>query len=408
MTPQPPPAPAAGSGKGGLAPVLLGVVGLCCFPFGIVAFVMGLMAFNQARREGRSAPGSAVASMVLGVLSLVFLAGFVGLGVKLAKERDDAAAALDKKLAGKLDAATLDQETACDLARQFLITEHQRQPDEIQCVGPLTGQGVLKLEGVTSGPDKEARVLCLARAHRWFVFSEPGDGVCPTEGPSVPAGQPGSSEALVAEEKRLREAERERRVKAVVADFDAQARQVLLAIDGHAPGTVGACGADFSAAKGRALRFVDHSQLRKREAGDWDFMTHSEFRQALDKVYDLKERGEAIEKIARQGPWVIVFQEEEPRRWPEVQGSISFDSGDYVGWLRLVDWKKGAVVCEAPLEFFNSADVSTFRLTKLESKEHALERAVEKDFKKQFELATGKALNAMSKGQLGMATSIFD
>lgn len=403
MTPLSPPPPAK---KSGLATVVLGVIGLCCFPFGIVAFVLGFLDFRRAKRDGHATPGSALAGMVLGVLSLFFFGGFALLGVKLKAERDAASSALQAKLEGKRDGASLDAETACDVSREFLISERQQAPDAIACSGPPLGDTVLT-QPMTRGYDKEPFTLCLAKAHRWFVFAEPADDECPKAGPQVSSKAPANEQALRDEEKALRDAEATRRAAAVAQDFDRRRRALVQALDEHQPGTVGACGELPDLAK-KPLRFVDHSQLRKRQDDDWDFMTHREFRAALDGSRDGKDRAEDIGKLLRSGPVFVVFQEDAPKRWPEVHGSSDYTSGDYAGWVRLVDFKAGRVLCEAPLAFYNSSTVSSLRLTKLESREHALETAVEKDFEINWKQQAEAAVGGMSTQKLELATSVFD
>ncbi len=365
--------------------MLLAVAGLCCFPLGLVAFAMGFGAFRRAKRDGVAPPGTALVSMGLGVLSLVFAAGFVSLSVHLANERKEASAALQGKLAQRLGGETVDLETACDLGREFLIRARQQAPDRITCAGPLDGAGVLRLRGVASGSEREL-TLCLARAHRWFVFGMPADGECPTAGPALPKQKPADEVAFQAQEEELRATEETRRAAAAIARFDERLAKLTKALDATEPGTKAECpGGEM-----KDLAFVDAAQLRHfTHSDEWEFLTHRDFRQALSRD-DAGDRVEAIDALAKRGTRVVVFQDDS-RRWPKVlSGNMHFDAGAFVGWARLVDLKSGAVLCDAELKFSNSTAVDTFRLTKLESKEHALESALEKDLEKHFEAAVAK------------------
>ncbi len=57
-----------------------GVPGLCCFPLGLAAIVLGVLGFSKAKDAGRPAPATATVGVVLGVLGLLLQGGAFAVG----------------------------------------------------------------------------------------------------------------------------------------------------------------------------------------------------------------------------------------------------------------------------------------------------------------------------------------
>lgn len=74
------------------------VPGLCCFPLGLAAIVLGVLGLNKAKAAGRPVPATAVIGLVLGGLGLLLQVGSFAVG-KLAPSWADVDAGVAPKLA---------------------------------------------------------------------------------------------------------------------------------------------------------------------------------------------------------------------------------------------------------------------------------------------------------------------
>jgi len=376
----------------------MGLIGLCCFPFGVVAGVLGFVQLMKARSEGRSPPPIAIVGLVLGGVSLVITGSAFVFSMKKSAERDADTQALVKKLEGKRDAKTLDAATACDVVRLTLMQTTTEFYDSIECAGPLEQRGeLLVLEGVTTHQNSGSRAVtraCLAKGRRWYVLSRGADVECPEQAP-VPKGvAPKDDEGLLTEENGWRTAEEARRAKQTVLVFEQRMQSVADAVDGFLDGDPSEKKCDQKVKVEERLQYVERPAIDSPSRGNWDFLSSDEFRTALDGKRETVDRAKAIDSIAEAGAVVGVFAADS-QLWPKVTGTNEFDMGEYAGWVVLVDVKEGRVVCAATVDARSSADVSSVRLTKLESKEHALERAIEKDFRSHFKSAANGALRQM-------------
>lgn len=413
---RPPPATSTGSLPGRTAPdsmptlaVILSVVGVCCFPLSLVGALLGYLSMQKAKREGRPVSPLSWASMGLTGLGLLVGAALFVVGMKAESERSGRVEALRKKLAGTLEGTALDEAAACDAARAYLWGVKASQEDTIDCKGPYqAGATTAKLAGVVERqPGAAPRTVCFAKAHRWFVTGTPKDGAC-EEAVEDPAKKPATEEEFLAREEALRGAIERRRAQRVVGAFEATLEKVREAIDAEeAPGA--RC-PDLGVAKGGTLTVqrLDGQTLRgtKRDAAVFGFLDSGEARTAVDAKETPEHRAAAIEALGR---YLVVFDADPAdRAWPTVESDTKYTIGEFEGRLRVLDLDTGQALCQAPLAFENGAEVSTYRLTKLESKRGALEHAVRSDFEKAFDKAASAAVKKATGGQLSLGLTLLD
>lgn len=328
-------------------PLLLGLVGLCCLPLGLVAAVWGTLAFFAARGQNRPPPPLAVVCMVLGGLSLFTNLGLFVYGMKLNAERKAKEEAVTKKLEGHLDGAELEKEIACELAEQHLLKD--KLYESVTCAGEWTPGAVARLEVTAKSVGApEHRVFCFARAHRWYVLMVPGDGKCPETAPPVPSK---ASASLDQEEDLLRKVAAEARAKRLIASFEQDIAKVRAATEVEHQQKSCKLERDVKAA------YVDYDRLpgAKNAQRPWKLLTHSSFAKALDDNAELKDRAAAIDGLYADR-YVIVFQSEEVKEQPKGTGN-SFIMGEFEGWMSVVELSTGRLACETPFRFVNADTV---------------------------------------------------
>jgi hypothetical protein len=151
---------------------------LCCaFIPSLVAIVLGVRARKMAHRYDLVIPTTATLGLVFGALGLISGAGLIIIGVVQNHQRDAEIAEIDGKLEGRLEAAVIDQPTACLLAKRSLLKgefqEKDGSLDSFDCDGKLTVSGdeaVLEnLRFSRSSSDRNTVRVCLARGARWSV-----------------------------------------------------------------------------------------------------------------------------------------------------------------------------------------------------------------------------------------------
>ena len=404
------PRPATAPDSTPMLAMVLSLVGVCCFPLSVVGAVLGYLSMQKAKREGR--PVSPLSWLSIGITGFALVIGAVvmAVGMKAQSDREGRVEAVRKKLAGKLEGAALDQATACDAARAYLWDVKKSLEDAIDCQGPFeAGAATAKLGGVVEAgkADAERRTVCFAKAHRWYVTGTPKDGAC-EEGVEDTGKKPATEEEFLAREQALRDTLQKRRAQRVVSAFEAKLEKVRAAPE--ADEGPGARCPDLAVPKGGKLtaRRLDAQTLRgtKRDASVFEFLDSSDARTAVNAKEALERRGEAIEELGR---YLVVFDADPADRfWPAVESDTKYTMGEFHGWLQVVDLDAGEVLCQAPLDFENSEEVSTYRMTKLESKKGALERAVRSDFEKAFEKAASAAVKKATGGQLTLGLSLLD
>jgi hypothetical protein len=377
----------------------LGLVGLCCFPAGLVAGVLGLLSYRRALKEGLRPAPVAFMGMGLAALSLALTTSAVVFSMVKNARRDEQKSALVAEVGNRREAAELDDATACDLAKLHYLAPGNGFFDGIECTGKLDGSNnVRTLSGVVTvkGKKRNESTLCLARGHRWFVLSvlERGEA-CPPQAPVV-RGPATTEAALEVEEDAWREAETTRMASERVERFEARVKKLdaaLTAFDGS-----GNCGP----AMPKGINIVPYFERRMltddRAFDDWDFLTTSQFRGARS-LQKPRDRAKTIVAFEAAGPLVVVF-DSETRVWPRVVNGTTFSAGQYEGRLVVANFEVGEVLCSMDFDARSSAGVSSTRFTKLESREHALESALEKDFTLQLKTRAKATLKQLTDGSL--------
>ncbi|MBK7860964.1 MAG: hypothetical protein IPJ65_20640 [Archangiaceae bacterium] len=163
--------------------LVLGVVGIVCFPLSLVSGGWALVSILSARGEGRRPKALAFASLGVFLVATAVNVTVAMIGAEANSERKAQAAAIAEKLQGRIEGEQLDAEAACDLARQQLIS--QSRYDAISCRAGYQPGRVARLEVDTEKRGSHAELtFCLARAQRWYVLSTPADGRCPASPPA--------------------------------------------------------------------------------------------------------------------------------------------------------------------------------------------------------------------------------
>jgi hypothetical protein len=144
-----------------------------------------------ARQLQRSIPARAVVALVTAVISLVLWISMVSSFHSFQRERAQLREAVRQRLAGKREAAAIDQAVACDLVEEQLRAGLYEgwEAERVTCQGPFEpGPDRARIAGV----EMEFSIhhirltACLARAQRWFVLSL-ADGPCPDPPRAIPA-----------------------------------------------------------------------------------------------------------------------------------------------------------------------------------------------------------------------------
>jgi hypothetical protein len=403
MTPQPA-RPESSSQSEPLGSILgFGLLGLCCLPFGLVAGALGLRSYLRARNAGLRPAPVAYIGLGFAAMSLVLTSSAVVFSVVKNAQRDQQKAALEANLGSKRDAQDLDAAAACDLAKLYYLAPGNSFFDGIECSGSLRGEGPVRtLSGVVTvkGKKRAESTVCLARGHRWFVLAAlDADGACPKQGPEV-RGPKGTAEALEAEERAWRDAEAERVAQQRIARFDRRREVMAAAIEAFDEQPTELCGR--LPADARTVPSLERRLLRSNDDGndDFDFLTSSSFRRARWADQPV-EQAKNISTFEAAGPLVVIFDATR-QEWPTVQNGSSYRGGVFQGRLLVADFAKGVVVCAAPLSALSATDVTSHRITKLESREHALERAIENDFEDRLKAKARAALDELTHGTLAI------
>lgn len=159
---------------------IAGVV-FCCLPLGVVGIVQGVRARGRAHAAKITAPGTATAGFIIGILScMTSIALFTYAAIDSQNEQDRAnkrVAEIDKQLGKKPEAATLDHDTACLLGEQYTLKnsfddKSGYQFEKFECVGKLTQTGdSAQLDDLKFhyNTDEEKAFVCFKRGTKWYV-----------------------------------------------------------------------------------------------------------------------------------------------------------------------------------------------------------------------------------------------
>ncbi len=277
--------PAASAANRALA---LSLPAPCCAPLAVVG---AFYAIRSIRLSGeRRVPRRALFALALGAVSLLVWGSLAVSYVSFQRQDRQARRALQGRLAGKREAATVDRQVACDLVEEQLRAGlyERRHPQKVACHGPLeTGPGWALLRGVEMDlRTEQIRVnACLARAQRWFVVRVTAGQRCPPP----PSPRPGLAPEV--EEDTLRREAAHQADQEDVAAFVAglaRAREALQA----GPRITRVCPrVDVAAVRGAGhqqlrLHTVDYELLDEgAEATSgtaWEFLTSSDVKVAIE------------------------------------------------------------------------------------------------------------------------------
>jgi hypothetical protein len=201
----PPAAPAPGTSLGArplppavstgreTAALLLSIFSLaCCAPLGWIGAILAILSIRDARASGRSAPGMAIASLVLaGLSTAAFVVGVGAVGYDTYKAGRNASRAASDAASGRLR-DTLDARTACALAEEAIWRGDDNRWDSVECNPPLTNDPSTPALDVTMVSRRTTRraTVCFARSNvRWYALSIREHTTCPpAPALEVPAG----------------------------------------------------------------------------------------------------------------------------------------------------------------------------------------------------------------------------
>jgi hypothetical protein len=269
----------------------------------------------------------------------------------------------------------------------------------------------VKVLGVvtTHASKREETSLCLARGRRWFVLGPTFEGSCAERAPEAEGAPPKDEAELEREESRWRDADKLRTAQVRIRRFNARVEKLRAAIEEWDTNPLDTCAKAMPRKDlPRRVAFFERRMLTNERAfDDWDFLTHGEMRGARALITRPVEQAKSIAALEARGPFVVVF-DPDTRLWPKTVDDTTFDFGEFHGRLLVADFEQGTVLCAMDFTARSSKDVSTTRLTRLETKEHALRRAIEKDFKKQVKEKAEGALRQSTKGALELDFGLFD
>jgi hypothetical protein len=374
----------------------------CCAPLGIFGAITGVQAMNMAKARGDSAPAKAVAAIVLGALSVVFLIGTLTAYKLDQRRKAERIAEAEEKVKGKLEGDRLSKDVACALAEKQLLKglhDGSTVVDDVHCKGAWEGDDTSgKLAGVSArigGTDKTFDV-CFARAHRWFVLaSVPPGSPCPKD---VAADHRDdrklSAEELEKEEDDLRASAQSAIDEAVLAALEKKldAAEKLAARREHSETK---CGKITGSEEERIVPTVDLAFLKEKDADSpWRFLTSEPLRRALDDKRSIADRAKDARTIG--GRYLVVFVSEE-RALPVVMKSQKgYVGGGFDGWMLVVDTDKDAVVCEADFAFENEKTIAVGKW----AGDKSIDKALREDLARAYEKGAGTALSKLSDGKL--------
>ena len=387
---------------------------LCCVPLSVVGAFYAARAVRLSRQHGGPVPGRVVAAWVVVAVSLLTWGVLAGSYISFQLQNRRALQAIRERLTGKREALAIDQQTACDLVEEQLRAGLYDgwTAQRVTCHGPLEsgpGWALLRRVDVQTSVAQVRLNACLARTQRWFALKTTSAERCPPP-PAARAGL-----AADAEEAALRQEAAEQADQEDVAAFTSALARVKDALAASPRATRPCPLVDVEALRGpgsEQLRLftVDLEDLDARTAesldDDWDFLTSSDVRLAMDPRASAKFRANSIRDITREsGPYLVVYQAD-ARAWPrldddEEQPAVT-SRANFTGWLVVVDLEAARPVCEAALQFGTSAEY-----WERPRRKRKLDPAV-KDLKDQFERRAISALRGISEGRFRLGYRLVE
>lgn len=146
----------------------------------------------------------------------------------------------------------------------------------------------------------------------------------------------------------------------------------------------------------------------KADEGPWAFLTDSTFRGHFEKhaddrdAYALDGTGRMIKNDWAKNRFLIVLwpNDEKENALPKLdKGKDSFDSGEFTGWLFIVDPTDQSITCQKKLDVENSETVTSGQTFNKDP-----QKALQKDFEDRFEAAVKAALPPKVKSSNNMGS----
>lgn len=403
----------------------LGLVGvpIVCAPLSIVGAVLGVRALRLAKAEGTAAPAPAFVAIGAGFLSTALFVLAIVLSQMDARAKQEHHDAIVARLAGKREAPTLDAKVACDLVEERLNEDgfggETSPPTEVHCDGALdqkSGRAAMPSVHAFFGAKHFTLMACFSRAPAWFVLAMVDSGDCNVApAPGAPPTPPTTEADKRALEKRLREDYAKVEERSTVQTFLDRLARVRDAAPKPQDLKEADCGGadikhrlppDTDRLKVPTVDFddLDRSRATPQAGARWSWLTSDGVRTMLSGDADAGPKLGALKDLRAEGGGLLLVYRASEKHWPEVREKdallgtkVSFVGGEYDGWMIVFDYESGERLCQTRLGFESGDDVE-YDKNGVDSKKERAARAVDDDFKDQFETAATKAMKRLGPG----------
>lgn len=392
--------------------MIVALVGLpiCCGPLSLAGGFMGYQGMRAAKEAGIPRPVTSVIAMIAAVISMcAFVTGTV-LIIRDQRKHDDRLTEVRARLAGKREAATIDQKVGCDVAEEFLLHKGWKDNslglDKVNCDGAISvtdRRASLPDVRFNYGSKHFTAAICLERRSRWFVIRVLESGTCADLPPPAPFTAPGrafSDEEAWADESKARD-ELGGAMSVSSVKVYAEKLSKVRADAASAPAAEKICSkADLSkyvsGDSRRKIPAVDYDLLNatKTSKGDaiaWSFLSHPSLVKFLDDKRSDADRFKDMESAREDGGPLLAVYRAKGKLWPKIADDKNFEGGEFDGWLFVYDVDAGARLCATPLVFANSGEVE-FKKGRFSNAKTKLAEAVVDDFKDNFAAAATDAI----------------
>lgn len=392
---------------------------LCCGPGGIAGIVFGVRSMSFAKKAGIPTPGRAIASLILGGLSLVFFLTLIIAGQvneHNAKKQRDAAAG---RIGDKRTAAVLDAKTACDLVEERIFADGwegkgRGLANGVSCGGAFEAKAdraTLRDVTLDFGSDKPVVTACLVKSKRWYVVDLTKGGSCETV--DLPAV------ATDADEVAAREAYKKHARSAALRAVTASLGKIRDSAKTQAPSEVACDEARIAKLLGSRpnekiwsadLDELD-GQVHRAKGGtkEWGFFTSDAISEVLDVSKSDDTRESAGRRVREGSPIVVVYRSTE-RDWPLVEqkaGKLEFAGGWFEGWMTVYAIDSGEMLCSTKLDFENRTKIKYYK-SRYSSGQSEAQRAAEEELKKLFHDEATARMKKLSNGKLKLGYKVLE
>lgn len=393
------------------AAITTSAIGCGCGPFAILGAIFALKAMSQARRSGRPAPSRAIVALVLaGVVLIAWI--FVAISwMKQSRKQQADQQKIGDRLKGKREAASLDQEAACDLVRERLVGNTDLRADApITCHGPFeqtATTAMLKDVDVEFTPAARGHLTaCFGRTSHWFVM-----GMMESDIPC-----PAVAFSASGDEKSIRESAAETFDRAETDAYARKMEAVKQAVTSAKPGEHPCEALDIVPFAPAADTDKELKPAAFDISGDpgWQFMTAREIRDVASPNLTPHGRADSVHHLLRaSGPYLVVYSSER-RSLPVIhkkkgiiEDDFSYEPGEFAGWMTVVDTRTAKTVCQGKLEFANSEKVR-YSSRGPSSAEDKFRSAVQDDLEEQFKDTATEKIKKMSDGKLKLGYKFLE